>query len=78
MIKGITPNIEQIDIRRDEQDLQDGTSHLYPVHPVHPVNLFKQCDFIFDCKKAAQYFFCKCFSRHRFTRIYAYFRLQRC
>ena len=27
--------IEQYIFRQDEQDLQDGESHLYPVHPVH-------------------------------------------
>ena len=28
-------NIEWINIRRDEQNLQDGANHLYPVNPVH-------------------------------------------
>ena len=30
-------NIKWINIRRDEQDLQDGVTHLDPVNPVHPV-----------------------------------------
>ena len=34
----VLPNIEWVSIRRDEQDLQDGASHLYPVNPVHPVH----------------------------------------
>ncbi|MDO9518407.1 MAG: hypothetical protein Q7J10_10230 [Methanosarcinaceae archaeon] len=31
-------HIEYANIRLDEQDLQDGASHLYPVDPVNPVN----------------------------------------
>ena len=47
-IEIITPHIESVNIRRDEQDLHDEASHLYPVNPVHPVHLFRQCDSIFD------------------------------
>ena len=28
-------------IRRDEQDLQDGASHLHSVNPVHPVQFIQ-------------------------------------
>ena len=31
-------NTEWVSIRRDEQYLQDGASHLYPVNPVNPVH----------------------------------------
>jgi len=34
-------NIEWVNIRRDEQDLQDGADHLYPVNPVNPVHKVK-------------------------------------
>lgn len=37
-------NIEYVNIRWDEQDLQDAASHLYPVDPVHPVHLFGKYD----------------------------------
>ena len=45
---GFPQNTEWVNIRLDEQDLQDVASHLYHVNPVHPVHLFSKCDSIFD------------------------------
>ncbi len=39
-------NTELVNIRRGEQDLQGGTTHLYPVNIAHPVRKFRQCDAI--------------------------------